>query len=168
MLTKIYKVLTYILLLPAVLLSFLVLFSLLLAFANPGVLLISFILSCVIIYTVVSFNFIQKVIVNQKTVSTKLKDWIKVNAYVTMLFALMMIFNIFQVVSKPMQLRKVISEMIEQQKGNPNFYSNENVLYNVMMVIFVLFTIYSILLLVHISCGFKLLKKYNNNFIEAE
>lgn len=164
MTTKIYKILSYILLVPAAFLSIMLLFSLVLAIANPAVLLLTFILACVIIYTFVSFNFLQKVIIQQKTVASKLKDWVKVNAYVTLLFALMMIFNTFSALRSPLQLRSVIKEMLEQQKNNPNIAVPENMMYNATIVMFVVFLVYSVLLLTHLFIGFKLLQKHNNQF----
>lgn len=164
MTTKIYKILSYILLVPAAFLSIMLLFSLVLAIANPAVLLLTFILACVIIYTFVSFNFLQKVIIQQKTVASKLKDWVKVNAYVTLLFALMLIFNTFSALRSPLQLRSVIKEMLEQQKNNPNIAVPENMMYNATIAMFVVFLVYSVLLLTHLFIGFKLLQKHNNQF----
>ncbi|MFY8128065.1 MAG: hypothetical protein ACOVMM_06785 [Chitinophagaceae bacterium] len=164
MITKIYKILTYILLLPAALLCITVFFSLLMAFANPGALLITFVMACVVIYTVVSFNFLQKVIIQQKTVPNKLKDWLKVNAYVTTFFVFMMVTNIINIFMKPNLMNDLINQMIEQQKNNPNMLVNQAVFYKFVMATFVLFFIYSLLLLIHILCSFKLLKQYNNNF----
>jgi hypothetical protein len=164
MINKIYKILTYFLLVPAALLSFTVLFSLLIALANPSMLLITFVMACVVIYTVVSFSFLQKVIVHQKIVSTKLKDWLKVNAYVTTFFVFLLITNITNIFMKPNLMNDLINQMIEQQKNNPNMLVNQAVLYKFVMATFVLFFIYGLLLLIHILCSFKLLKQYNNNF----
>ena len=61
------------------------------ALANPTMLLPIFMLVGVAIYTFISFYFLVKGIDGRHKLTRSVKDWIKVNAVVTVVFALLII-----------------------------------------------------------------------------
>ena len=80
---KLYTVLSYILIPIALFFAFLDIALLLSSLANPSALIMVFILACLVIYIFASFKFLKAGIEKEIAQSSKLKDWIKVNAYVS-------------------------------------------------------------------------------------
>jgi len=76
---QIFKVLTYLLIPIALLFGFMALLVLPTALANPALLLIVFIFSCITIYTFSSLRFVTTAINKAKNCNPSLKDWIKIN-----------------------------------------------------------------------------------------
>jgi Na+/H+-translocating membrane pyrophosphatase len=63
------------------------------AFANPALLFPLFLIACIVIYSFASLNFLIKGIDGKKNLKKSSKDWIKVNAIVSIVFALLMIIE---------------------------------------------------------------------------
>ncbi len=80
---KLYRILSYILMPIALLFAFIDTAFLITALANLGVLIFVFAIACLVIYTFASFSFLKRGIEKEQHQSAKLKDWIKVNAYVS-------------------------------------------------------------------------------------
>ena len=82
--------------------------------ANPSALILVFILACLVIYTFASFRFLKGGIEKELPQPLKLKDWIKVNAYVSFfLCSLFFINSISVLVSTNAVLMKFIDEFLE-------------------------------------------------------
>ena len=94
----------------------------------------------------------------------KLKDWIKVNAYVSFfLCSLFFINSISVLVSTNAVLMKFIDEFLEQQPTLPKEITHQLILSLLRGVsIFLLFT--SIIGLIHIRTSLRLVKQYEYLF----
>ena len=80
---KLYTILSYLLIPIALFFGFLDIIFLFSSLANPSALILVFILACLVIYTFASFRFLKGGIEKELPQPLKLKDWIKVNAYVS-------------------------------------------------------------------------------------
>lgn len=81
---KLYRILSFILIPLALLFAFIDIAFLITAMANPSVLIFVFAIACLVVYTFLSFSFLKRGIEREQHQSAKLKDWIKVNAYVSL------------------------------------------------------------------------------------
>jgi hypothetical protein len=79
-----------------------------------------FVIACLVIYTFASFKFLKQGVEKEQELSSRLKDWIKVNAYVSLfLCSLFFINSISILLSSDMTLLKYIDELMLQQPGLP-------------------------------------------------
>jgi len=157
---KLYTVLSYILIPIALFFAFLDMALLLSSLANASVLIMVFIIACLVIYTFASFKFLKAGIEKEVAQSLKLKDWIKVNAYVSFfLCSLFFINSISVLISSNVVLLKFIDEFLEQQNNMPKEITNTLILSLLKGVsIFLLFT--GIVGLMHIRTSLRLVKQY--------
>ena len=157
---KLYTVLSYILIPIALFFAFLDIALLLSSLANASVLIMVFIIACLVIYTFASFKFLKAGIEKEVAQSLKLKDWIKVNAYVSFfLCSLFFINSISVLISSNVVLLKFIDEFLEQQNNMPKEITNILILSLLKGVsIFLLFT--GIVGLMHIRTSLRLIKQY--------
>jgi hypothetical protein len=157
---KLYTVLSYILIPIALFFAFLDIALLLSSLANASVLIMVFIIACLVIYTFASFKFLKAGIEKEVAQSLKLKDWIKVNAYVSFfLCSLFFINSISVLISSNVVLLKFIDEFLEQQNNMPKEITNTLILSLLKGVsIFLLFT--GIVGLMHIRTSLRLVKQF--------
>ncbi|MFL9485710.1 hypothetical protein ACI6Q2_23205 [Chitinophagaceae bacterium LWZ2-11] len=159
----IYRFLTYVLLPIGALLSIVALFALLLALSNITVLLSVFILGSVVIYIFSSFHFLNKGITQLKPCKHSLKDWIKVNGYVSILFAGMCIFNFITIQAHPEAMNDAMTQAMSMQ--GPNYpQGNQAMMLKAMHAMFYAILVLSIVLIVHITMTFRFLKTYAQLF----
>jgi hypothetical protein len=159
-LLPVYRVLTYVLLPFVALIGLMTLFALLVALANPVALLPVFILACTVIYTICSFMFLSRGINKAQACKKSLKDWIKVNAYVSMFFCVMMILDYIAVLRDNGLLRDTMQQAISMQGGSIPKNITADVMVQVAKGFFGFMCLYGILLLVHILIGFKMIRAY--------
>ena len=151
-----YKIISYLLLPPAVVYSMMVLILIAAALANPTMLLPIFMLVGVAIYTFISFYFLVKGIDGRHKLTRSVKDWIKVNAVVTVVFALLIIGQTFFYFTRPEMMHQVADQAMKQQQGGITFTKTELEKYmNIMLYVFL---VHSILLLIHIPLTLRLVK----------
>jgi hypothetical protein len=156
---SIYRILSYILLPFAALFGLFALVMLLFAFANPAALLPVFLIVATVIYIIASFIFLIKGIGNAKTCKKKLKDLIKVNAYVAIVFAVMCLIQSIGLLSHPALLSKLIEDSMKSQKQMAANITPELML-QVMKGLLYFFLFFSALLVTHLIITFQLLKKF--------
>ncbi len=158
---KTYQILSILLLPVAVLFAISGLFSLSMVVGNPSLLLPFGILSATVLYIFFSFQFLTQGILRNKPCQASLKDWIKVNAYVTLVFALMCIVQFISVNLHPEFLDNLVDQMKSmQQKDAPSpalFYKTLQGLLYAMLAI-------GLVLVGHVMLTFTLLKKHNEVF----
>lgn len=161
---KLYTILSYLLIPIALFFGFLDIIFLFSSLANPSALILVFILACLVIYTFASFRFLKGGIEKELPQPLKLKDWIKVNAYVSFfLCSLFFINSISVLVSTNAVLMKFIDEFLEQQPTLPKEITHQLILSLLRGVsIFLLFT--SIIGLIHIRTSLRLVKQYEYLF----
>lgn len=161
----IYKIFTY-LLLPFALIMLLTFFPMLMAaFASPTALLPLFMLACIIIYIVCSYTFLQKGLVREMACKKSLRDWIKVNAYVSIAFVILMLAQISVLLSNSSETSKQLMDaFVMQSNGNVPPQLTTTLIQKMLNFIMYFMFIYSIILGVHIFITLRFIKLYNHIF----
>jgi hypothetical protein len=157
-----YKSVSFILLPVAALLAALDMMMLFTALANPPMLLPVFMMACVSIYIFTSFSFLNKGIIGGRPCKPVLKDWIKVNAYVAIIAAILMLVNVSIALNNPALLSQPIDQVLAMQPNAPAISKAQ--LLKVIKALMYFFGGFSILLLLHIVITFRLLKQYGYVF----
>ena len=156
---KLYTVLTYILIPIALFFGFLDVLILFSSLANPSALIMVFIIACLVIYTFSSYKFLKLGLEREVVQTSKLKDWIKVNAYVSFfLCSLFFVNSISVLVSTNAVLLKFIDEFLQQQPNMPKEITNALVL-SILKGVSVLLLITGIIGIVHIRTTLRLVKQ---------
>ena len=155
---KLYTILTYILIPIALFFGFLDVLILFSSLANPSALIMVFIVACLVIYTFSSYKFLKAGIEREIVQSLKLKDWIKVNAYVSFfLCSLFFVNSISVLISTNAVLLKFIDEFLQQQPNMPKEITNALVL-SLLRGVSVFLLITGIVGIVHIRTTLRLVK----------
>ena len=161
---KLYTVLSYILIPIALFFASMDILLLFSTLANPSALIIVFILACLVIYTFASFKFLKAGIEKEIAQSSKLKDWIKVNAYVSFFLCSLFFINAISIlISSDVLLLKFIDEFLQSQPGIPKELTSALMLSWLKGVsVFLLFT--GVVGLIHIRTSLRLVKQYEYLF----
>ncbi|MEI7588885.1 MAG: hypothetical protein WCJ68_05270 [Chitinophagia bacterium] len=161
---KLYTVLTYILIPIALFFGFLDVLILFSSLSNPSALIMVFIIACLVIYTFSSYKFLKLGIEREIVQTLKLKDWIKVNAYVSFfLCSLFFVNSISVLVSTNTVLLKFIDEFLQQQPNMPKEITNALVL-SILKGVSVFLLITGIIGIVHIRTTLRLVKQQAHLF----
>lgn len=168
---KLYKLLTFLLQPIGYILLVSSISSLLAISINPQFLLASAVGICVLIYLFLCFRFTLKTIVSKQSLKPKLKDWIKVNSYVTLLQAVLMFFVIVMVlffIPKEQfdSTFKAMYDMLQNESGQQNIGSMSQFLQSIRTM-FGIMGVIELVLIIHVVMTWKLLKKYSEYFKEA-
>ncbi|HVX49430.1 MAG TPA: hypothetical protein VHB48_04705 [Chitinophagaceae bacterium] len=159
-----YRLITFILLPIAGYIALNLLFILPSALANPSLLLPVFIYFAVAMYTFASFIFFVKGVQAGKPMKASLKDWIKVNAYVSIIFALFAILATLTYLGSP-QLQKIVADNFDKFKtamGQQSIDESKFLLFLKRSLIFL--AVYSAVLVTHIIITLRIIKKYAGLF----
>jgi hypothetical protein len=157
---KLYKFLTYILIPISLIFGLIDLIMLLVSLANPTGLLGVFIMACFVIYTFTSFKFLIHGIQLNKHQKKSLKDFIKVNAIVSLFFCVIICSQSILILTS--NLKEVINTMNEMAASQPG-YSKEafdSMAVSLIKGICLFFIVTGVIGLIHILMTFRLLKKY--------
>jgi hypothetical protein len=159
-----YRIFSYVLIVIAAFFGIASLFALLMALVNPALLLSVFVIIAVVIYSIASFVFLQKGINSNQPLQPRLKDWIKVNAYVAIVFVGMNIFQSVALINNP----NLLQEAMKQATGMQAFASplSETLVLKMIKAIIWFMLIYSVILGIHILQTFRYLKEYAHLFAE--
>ncbi len=166
---KFYRILTFILLPFAGYLTLNIVSSLIMSIGNVALLLANFILACLPIYIFTSSYFLFNGIFKAKSCKYVLKDWIKVNAFVSILFAVFMILGSLAILIALSD--KTIAAQILGQFDTKNFPGIDKIskdqFFQLLKIFLGVMLPFSILLLVHIVFTFKAIKLYGHVFDEG-
>jgi hypothetical protein len=163
-----YRIITFILLPVAVILGVLDLMAFLTALANPILLLPVFILACVVIYTFASFTFFNRVAANSAYYKKSLRDLVRVNGIVSLVFCFYTIFAYLTFAAKPGMINDAINMSLSMQKQPLPANVTKEALGKIMMSLLSLFAAYTVLLGIHIFMSLKLLKHQKAHFDTQE
>jgi len=157
----IFKVLTYLLLPIGFFFGLVALMMLVIAISNVQLLLPLFLMACFTIYIFTSFRFTQRIDAGQP-VSGKLRDWMRVNGFVTIFMSVLFLMNAAAILFLPEQkLVEMIQPTIdtmgtlaggitaEQMVGRLKYFS-------------VFLLVVSVTLLIHLVINFRLQKLYTS------
>jgi hypothetical protein len=159
-----YRILTYILLPFALLFGVLAVITLFVALANPALFLPVFISAAFAIYWFCSFRFLSQGILRQQSLNPKLRDWLRVNAFVALPFAVMNFMQSFTIISKPSLVSEVVKQMLEMQQRMSIPPQPAASYEKMIMAILYVMLVFSLILLVHLMLSFSLVKKYKGIF----
>ena len=161
---KLYTVLSYILIPISLFFAILDIALLLSSLVNPSALIMVFILACLVIYTFASFKFLKAGIEKEVAQTAKLKDWIKVNAYVSFFLCSLFFINAISIlISSDVLLLKFIDEFLQSQPGIPKELTSALML-SLLKGVSVFLLITGIVGLIHIRTSLRLLKQYEYLF----
>lgn len=136
----------------AILLSVSLLFSIPMLLSSPVTMLSAFMMIGVILYSWFSLQFRRHVLQRHQTVRHTLKDWVRVNGIVTLIFSFMTIISILPLLKNPQAFTDALKGMgfeIPLKSVTGFFY--------VMLF-------YAAVLVIHILWTFKLIKKHLEYF----
>lgn len=121
---------------------------------NPELLFALFIWLSVLLYTNLSAVFARHVMAKGNSIRYKLKEWIKVNAYVTIIYAILVIGVICYGL-----IEKSYIEQVSKTTSVPLY-----LLYNVIFI----FIACMGLLIIHVLLTFHYLKEFNDRFKDPD
>ena len=160
-----YRVITYILLPFGMLFGILSLFGVLIALSNPSMLLGIFLIICSVLYIFSSFSFLNKIIIRQQKAKKSFKDFIKVNALVTIIFAVLSISGAIAALSSHQTLSTIADEIYSMYKNSLSMTVNKDDLLKTIKGSYIFFTILFLLILLHSIITLRLIKKYAQSFV---
>ncbi len=164
----VFRVLTFILIPIAALFGILDLMVLVSAITNPAFLIVGFIFGCFVIYTFVSLQFLVKGIDTGRPFKSSLRDWIRVNAFVSSFAGIMFLLNSLTVfLSSDIILREAVTKLLNSQPNVPPMLNVELFL-RVMKVAAYFMLFVSIVLLIHIFLNFRIMTQYRHLFQEPQ
>ncbi|WP_298412094.1 hypothetical protein [Hydrotalea sp.] len=160
---SVYRVLTIILLPFATLFGFESVLSVFAGIGNPTVLLSAVILACVVIYIFAAAFFLYKGILKNAPCKAGLKDWIKINSVITLIFSILAIISCISILyffTNKEIYAKFLTVLNESRPTNiPNNISSTELMTAMRNAILIMLP-FSIVLLVHILMTYRLMKKY--------
>jgi hypothetical protein len=160
----IFRILTFILLPIAAMFGFIDIIFILSALANPALLLVAFILAAFVIYTFASLKFLSKGLDTGRPCNPSLRDWIRVNAFVSSFMGVMFLLNSLSVFfTSEVTLRQYLSQFLESQPNVPAMLNLELFLTIMKIMAWFMFFV-SVVLLIHIRLNFRIMKKYGYLF----
>lgn len=163
-----YRILTFILLPFALLLGGAGFFMLLVALAQPKLLLQVFMIAAFVIYTFGSMRFLTKHIDRQAPARASLRDWIRVNGFMSGIFALLLILSFVRTITlSPTEIKDLYEQMADLQPNIPSVM-NANFYATVMRVAAYISLVFGITTLLHLVMSLSLLKKYRHLFLPPQ
>lgn len=162
---KLYRILSAILMPITFILAFFTLPFALMSFGNPSTLLGLFIFICVIIYMVKSVGFYRKHILTELPAKASNREWIRINAIVAVVFVAEIFVSAYAVFFQPESILKamqIFMNSLQDAEGGTSLPVTAAQMLGALRNLMIFFTIYGIIMLVHIFCSFKLLKKYRH------
>jgi hypothetical protein len=148
----IYRLLSFLINFIAIMLAISLLFSIPMLFSSPITMLSGFMMIAVILYSWFSFQFRQRVLQQHKTVRHNLRDWVKVNGIVTLIFSFMIFIGVLPLLQNPQSFADALKGMgfdLPLKSMTSFFYG---------------MLIYAIILAIHILWTFSLIKKHEEFF----
>jgi len=129
--------------------------------ATPLLWLPMFLIIAVVLYTWFSHKFRQKVLIRHEVVPHSLRDWVRVNGFVSIVFVMLNIPSLINLIYNPASYSEATEEFAKQfgQAAGQGFTIEKiSILITVMLLYFVA-------LFVHILWTFALIKK-NKDFFQ--
>lgn len=159
----IYRVFSFLLMPVAVLFSVCILILISPAFSNPALLLPLFLIACIVIYSFTSLNFLIKGIDGQKQLKKSSKDLLRINAFISIGFALLLISECIVYVMHP-EIAQNVMQQAKQNAAAANLKIDDATFLNYLRITSYFFLVYAVVLAVHIMFSFQYMKQYNYLF----
>lgn len=157
-----YRILTYLLIPFVSLVALSGLMMLPVALSNPALLLPVFIVVAMVIYYVNSFRFLHSGLLERRPLAVRLRDWIRVNAFVALFIPVQSAALLFLLMSNSPQLAEVLQAArdMQTQQALPANVSIEKT----MLTMLWSFAIAGLLMGVHILLSLWLVRRYTTLF----
>jgi hypothetical protein len=150
--TILYRILSLIINAVALMLAISLLGSFGMLISSPQTMLSGFMMIAVILYSWFSFKFRREVLQKQGVVSPRLRDFVRVNGIVTLIFSFISIIGIAPLLANPQPFVEAIQ----------NF--GVTMPLKTIMTFCYIMLVYAVVLLVHILWTFALMKKHKEYF----
>ncbi|WP_447642674.1 MULTISPECIES: hypothetical protein [Chitinophagaceae] len=165
---QLYKILTFILQPIGFIILMMSMSTLVMAMSAPQLLIAGAVGICVFLYTFFAFRFTVKAVVANQPVKTNLKDWIKVNSFVTLIQGVLMLFSVVMVLfimpkTTLDEALKTTYDMVATQSST-NDLMNFPVFVQTMRTTFAVVGIIELVLLIHVFLSWRMLKGYREYF----
>ncbi len=151
--TILYKILTLLINIAGIFLAICLVLSLPMLVSSPLNMLSGFMLVCIILYAWFSNKFQKQVLQQQKVVNKSLRDWIRVNGIVSLIYSSVIIAGMLVFLQQPQTL-------VDQMKT-----MGVIVPVNSIQMMLSILLVFGIVLFVHIIWTFTLVKKNSSFFI---
>lgn len=162
-----FRILTFVLVPIAALFGLMDLLFLVSAIANPALLLMVFVLGSFVVYTFASLKFLTKGIDPNQPCNASLRDWIKVNAYVSLFMGGLFFLNATSILlMSDATLAQIIQQFRESQVNVPALLTPA-FFHTLLKAMAWFMLLISMLLLTHILLNFRALKNYAHLFDRA-
>ena len=158
----IYRILSFLLLPVAAFFGLICFSGLLLAMNYPVVLIVVFLIACMVIYIIASFIFLTKGIDNNKRCRPVLKDWIRINGFISLVYYLLTAISSIAIKADPSLLKKSLKQWTGSLILPPNVSAAD--MQASMVSTVNLFLTLSIAFLIHVLITFHLMKRYRYVF----
>lgn len=160
----IFRILTFILLPIAAMFGFMDLLFLFSALANPALFLMVFVLAAFVIYTFASLKFLTRSIDVEQPCKTSLRDWIRVNAFVSLFMGIMFFLNAVSIIFMgDTSLRQFVNQFRESQPNIPAMLTTD-LFITIMKAVAYFMLFVGVVLVSHIMLNFKIMKQYGYLF----
>lgn len=167
-LVKVYRHLTYILVLPTTIIALFCIVGILAALFNPGFLIPLFMMACLVVYEIASLIFLSKTITAQKATKKIIKDLITINSFFALFFCLLNIVQFTTIVFKPELVNQMLNNLAIESTRIGNATIDKAFMAKMFWIVSSVVSVYAVLMLVHIAISFKLLKEYKSYFITQD
>ena len=161
----IYRLLSFLLAPMAVLFSISALLLIGTALSNPAMLFPLFLIICIAIYSFASLHFLIKGIDGRKYLGKSSKDWLKVNAYACIIFALIIISDFVVFLLHPEMLQQIVTQA---KNANTELNINEANFKDFVSKILYFLLAYALVLFAHVLMSFQYMKQYGFLFQQKE
>lgn len=152
----IYRVLSILINIVSALIAFSLIMTLPVVFSSPLNMLSAFMIVCIVLYAWFSSRFRSNVLFHQRPVKASLRDWIRVNGIVSLIYSVMgMVASAVLLINSSLtaELVKTLPENINVQQGDMN-------------KLFMVMLAFSLVLFAHILLTFWYMKK-NKSFFQS-
>lgn len=159
---SVFRILTYILLPIAAFLGVMSLIALLLALANPAIVLPVLLLAALVTYIIACFVFLLKNVDTGKAPSIKLQSLLRFTSIISISFAGLWLMSTLQFLttSYPKKIQ-IVNEFLKMQPNMPGL--NIDDFLNIMNAVSWGMLVFSVILIVQIILYFQLIRLFRNN-----
>ncbi len=150
--TIVYRILSAFINIIAIMIAISLVSSLTMLLSSPITMLSAFMMVAIVLYAWFCFQFRRQVLQQQKVVNKSLRDWVRVNGIVTLIFSFLTTLSVLPLIKNP----QLLDDALKTLPVSVPPKAVVNLLYGMLF--------YSIIMFVHILWTFSLMKKHQEYF----
>jgi hypothetical protein len=162
--TVVYRIISYILVVFAGLLGLVDVLMLLASLVNPAGLISVAMVTATVVYSFTSFYFGLRAIQYNRRCKPSLQIWIRVTAIITVLFAVQGLISSIALVANPDLLNDAYKDAVKMQPSLKSSGVSKDELIHAFKIGMYICEVYFLMLLLHITITFGLLRQYKHLF----